>query len=103
MSLNNLIAAKTTRLLVTGATCISSTNCCIVGVHFNGTGTSAITIFAGVTASTSVASVRGYRTAAAATVNEPRYIPVPAYCSGGITVSLAESADQNITLYWSPV
>lgn len=94
---------RSTRLVATGLSTITSANAAIIGVLFNGTGTGQLSIFHGVTVSASVASIRAYATAANATVNAAVYYPCPAYCSGGISVDVGPSADPDLTLFWNPV
>lgn len=93
---------RSTRLVATGLSTLSSANAHIIGIMFTGTGTGSLAIYHGVTASGTVAFVRAYATAATATVNTAVYYPCPAYCSGGVTVGVGASADPNITLFWSP-
>lgn len=90
------------RIVAAGATCLTSANAAIIGILFNGTGTGTAIIYKGVTASSSVAYIRAYVTAANATVNSAVYFPCPAYCSGGITVDLGTTADPDVTLFWNP-
>lgn len=93
---------RTTRVVVTGLTCVASNNVQLIGVMLACTGTSIMAIYHGVTASASVAVVRGY--ASVAVGGQPGlYFPVPAYCSGGMTVDLDSCLDPNITLFWNPV
>ena len=93
---------RSKRLTVTGLTCISSVTVAhVIGVLFSNTATGSLAIYHGVTASSTAAYVRGYQTTAA-TGQISLYYPCPAYCSGGITVGVGESADNNITLFWNP-
>jgi len=93
---------RTTRITATGLSTITSANAAIIGVMFAATGTASLTIFHGVTASASVAIVRGY--ASVAVGGQPGlYFRCPAYCSGGITVDLNNCLDPDLTLFWNPV
>ena len=92
---------RTTRIVATGLSTITSANAHIIGVMVAATGTASLTIFHGVTASASVAVVRGYVSVAVG--GQPGlYFPCPAYCSGGITVDLDNCLDPNLTLFWNP-
>lgn len=100
--MNHPTYGKSSRLTVTGLTCISSvTSAHIIGVIMSNTATGSLAIYHGVTASSTVAFIRGYSTTAA-TSQVALYFPCPAYCSGGITVGVSESADNNMTLFWNP-
>ena len=91
-----------TRLVATGLSTITSANSAIIGVMLAATGTCQLTIFHGITASASVAYVRGY--ASVAVGGQPGlYFPCPAYCSGGITVDVNNALDPDLTLFWNPV
>lgn len=101
-----------TFVTATGAQVISSANCYVLGVLFHGTGTGAVQIFAGVTATTVATTsggnalsgtIRSFTTVAGATLNSAVYIPFPAYASGGLTIIMGASADPRLTLFWNPV
>lgn len=98
------------RVTATGALCITSANAYIIGIAFQGTATNIARLWVGVTA-TGTASVQhlGRLVANATggvTVNAATYLPFPAYCSGGICISNAGTADgsldPSITLFWNP-
>ena len=92
---------RTTRLVATGLSTITSANAHIIGVMMAATGTCELIIFHGVTASASAAYVRGYVTVPVG--GQPgQYFPCPAYCSGGITVDVNNSLDPDLTLFWNP-
>lgn len=100
-----------TFVTATGAQVISSANSYILGILFHGTGTGAVQIFAGVTATTVVTTsggnalsgtIRAFTTVGGATVNSAVYIPFPAYASGGITLLVGATTDPRLTLFWNP-
>ena len=91
-----------TRVTATGLQTITSADAAIIGVMVAATGTASLTIFHGVTASASVAVVRGYVSVQIG--GQPGlYFPCPAYCSGGITIDLNNCLDPDLTLFWNPV
>ena len=99
------------RVTATGALCVTSANAYIIGIAFQGTATNIARLWQGVTA-TGTGSVQhlgrliANATQAGATANAPTYLPFPAYCSGGICISNAGTADgsldPSITLFWNP-
>lgn len=88
-----------TRVTGTGTVCITSGNANLIGVLCcaSATATGGIKIYHGVTASSSVCGLIVFPSGSAAT-----YIPVPAYCSGGITVDLGAADNPDVTLFWNP-
>lgn len=96
--------AVMTMVTTTGITAITSSNAALVGVLFCGSGTSAIRIFHGVTASTpATLTVVASRTAAAATANSAVYYPLAGYTTGGLTVDAQGTQDPRLMLYWIPI
>lgn len=92
-----------TRVAVSGLSTITSGNAQVIGILFTGTGTGTALLFHGVTASASVCGIiRAYTTIVGATVNDPVFYRVPAYCSGGITIELGSTGDPDVTLFWNP-
>lgn len=96
-----------TRVVATGPTVITSANAQIIGVLFCGTGTGSVSIFAGVTATSTgggalLATVVGYATVPVVAPNPANYVPFPANCSGGITLNLGATTDPCVTLFWNP-
>ena len=106
MSTGSIDAGKASFLSVTGATCLTSANSALIGILFQSTGTAALQLWQGVTATGAANQlsgiIRGYVTAAAATVNTALYYPFPAIALGGITVNVGGSADPALTLFWKP-
>ena len=99
--MNNPAYGRTTRLVATGLSTITSANAHIIGVMMAATGTCQLIIYHGVTASASAAYVRGYVTVPVG--GQPgQYFPCPAYCSGGITVDVNAALDPDITRFWNP-
>ena len=95
-------AGTPTRVTATGLHPITSADAAIIGVMMSGTGTSLLHLFHGVTASATVAVVRGYVSVAVG--GQPGlYFPCPMYCSGGLTIDLNNDSDPNVTLFWNPV
>ena len=88
-----------TRVTGTATTVISSVNANLIGVLCcaSATATGGIKIYHGVTASSSVVGIVVFPSGSAAT-----YVPVPAYCSGGITVKLGAADNPDVTLFWNP-
>ena len=89
------------------AICLTSANANIIGVLFQSSATCAIQIWAGVTATSTVAGkpLSGIiRAAGTATLGfvQGSFVPFPAYASGGITVNITGANDPSITLFWSP-
>lgn len=103
---------KATRVTASGITAITSANAYIIGVMFNGSGTGACQLFAGLTATATAASgsggailsgvIRAYNTVAGATVVQSFYQDFPAYASGGIVINLPSTSDPDVTLFWNP-
>ncbi len=96
-----------TLIITSGAACLTSANAQIIGVLFQSTATAAIQLWQGITAtgaSTNAITgiVRGWQTTAA-TAQQSIYLPIPAYCSGGITYNVGAASDVRITLFWNPV
>jgi hypothetical protein len=88
-----------------GATCLTSANAYIIGILFQGTATNSARIWAGVTATGAgalIAKIVANGTTGSATVNAATYYPLPAYCSGGITIENLGAQDPSITLFWNP-
>jgi hypothetical protein len=98
------------RVTATGALCVTSANAYIIGVAFQGTATNIARLWVGTTATGTATAGLGRivanATSGAATANAATYLPFPAYCSGGICISNAGSADgsldPSITLFWNP-
>jgi len=88
-----------TRVTTTGTVAISSANTNLIGVLCCGsaTTTGGVQFFHGVTASSSVCGIVVFPSGSAAT-----YVPVPAYCSGGMTIRVGAAANPDITLFWNP-
>ena len=100
---------KAQRLTATGTSVLTSANAYIIGILFQGTGTGALQLFAGLTstvASGTAAILSGniiaYATVTGNTANGAVYYPFPAYASGGITAVMGASADPSVTLFWNP-
>ena len=98
-------AADTTVIGQVSSTVAAQPNINLIGVQANFTVSdqTTIQIWAGTTATATAAGVpiTGLLTFATATgspVN--RFIPVPAYCSGGAVVNIAGQSD--VTIYWNP-
>ena len=95
-------AGTATRVVTSGLSTITSANAALIGILFNGTATGSAIIFHGVTASASVAYVRAYSTAVGVTNLRALYYPLPAMCSGGITIDIGSTTDPDVTLFWTP-
>lgn len=92
-----------TYVTATGPVCITSANAQIIGILFQASATQAVTIYANTTATTPISGVvRGYSTTGSATTQPAVYVPFPANCSGGITISSSVSGDPKLTLFWNP-
>lgn len=98
MYLNSMVGTAT-RVTGASAVTICSVNSNLIGVLCcaSATATGGIAIYHGVTASSSVCGLIVFPSGSAAT-----YIPVPAYCSGGITVDLGAADNPDVTLFWNP-
>lgn len=88
-----------TRITGTAAINITAVNANLIGVLCcsSATATGGIAIYHGVTASSSVCGLVVFPSGSAST-----YIPVPAYCSGGITVQAGVADNPDLTLFWNP-
>ena len=96
---SNMIG-RPTRVTGTGLTTITSANANVIGVLCCGsaTTTGGIQLFHGVTASSSACGVVVFASGSLA-----QYLPLPVYCSGGITMDVNAAANPDITLFWNPV
>jgi hypothetical protein len=97
MFTSNMVGTAT-RVTGTATTCITSGNVIGVLCCSSATATGGVAIFHGVTASSSVCGLVVFPSGSGAT-----YIPVPAYCSGGITIKVGAAQNPDITLFWNPV
>ena len=96
---------STRRLTTAEATVIASSNVGLCGIMVNSTGTAVISLFHGVTGTSTnyiVGPIRTYTTVAAGTANTAVFIPIPARCSGGLTALLGASGDPDVTLFYAP-
>ena len=92
-------AGKAQRLTVTGLTCITSINSNIIGVlcSQSATATGAVQLYHGVTASYSICGPIVFASGSVA-----QYISIPAWASGGITISIPAAQNPDVTLFWNP-
>ena len=97
--------ARTKRIVAADTTAISSANPNInllgVATHMTASDKTTLQIWAGTTATTTAAGVpiTGIVTFSTGS-GLGRFMPIPAYCSGGAVVNVAGQSD--ITLYWNP-
>ena len=89
-----------TRVTGTGYQTITSGNAAVIGVlcACSATATAGMQLFHGVTASSSACGLVVF-----ASGSQAQYIPLPVYCSGGITLNVGAIANPDITLFWNPV
>lgn len=89
-----------TRVTGAGLTTITSCNSAVIGVLCCGsaTTTGGVQLFHGVTASSSACGIIVFASGSAA-----QYVPIPVYCSGGITLDVNAAENPDITLFWNPV
>ena len=106
MNMPQYIGSYAARTFTTAETTVVTTrDANVVGVLCCSTGTGVITLYAGVTATTSTllaGPVRIYTTVPAAYINGPVWMPVPGIAMGGLIVTIGASNDPNITLFWNP-
>ena len=93
-----------TYVTVTGTLSITTANAYIIGVLFQASATGALNVLVGGVRSTATvlgSTMRGFSTTGANTVQSAVYVPFPAYCSGGFTVT-QPVLDPKLTLFWNP-
>lgn len=108
------LIGKGTRKTASGATVLSTgiaatggANLIGIMVHATVTGNTKIQLWAGTTATATSAGVpiTGIMTFASGTATGltslARYLPVPAYCSGGLCINTSGDCT-DITLFWNP-
>lgn len=95
-------------VLATGISTVGGANLLGIAVNASVTGTTVVQLWAGTTATATAAGVpiTGLITFVSATatgLTTPihRYMPVPAYCSGGLTINTTGD-NTDITLFWNP-
>ena len=97
-------AADTTVIGRVSSTVAAQPNINIIGVmtHMSVADKTTIQIWAGTTATATAAGVpiTGLITFTTGAGVGNRYLPVPAYCSGGAVVDIAGQSD--VTIYWNP-
>ncbi len=95
---SNMIG-KATRVTGAGYTTITSGNANVIGILCcaSATTTGGSQLFHGVTASTSACGLIVFASGSAA-----QYVPLPAYCSGGITLFNGVADNPDVTLFWNP-
>ncbi len=94
-----IVGADTTVVGQVSSTVAAQPNINLIGVQSNMTVSdkTTIQIWAGVTATgTAITGLLTFATGSGLS----RYMPVPAYCSGGAVVNIAGQSD--VTLYWNP-
>lgn len=89
-----------TRVTGTGIRTITSANAALIGVLCcaSATATGGVQIFHGVTASSSAAGLCVFASGSVA-----QYLPLPVYCSGGMTINVGAADNPDLTLFWNPL
>ena len=90
-------------MLATGVSTVGGVNLIGVAVHASVTGNTLLQLWAGTTATATAAGVAltGLMTFVSASPARQQYLPIPAYCSGGLALNCTGDTT-DITLYWNP-
>lgn len=91
---------RPTRVTGTGLQTITSANAALIGVLCcaSATATGGMQVYHGVTGSSSATGIIVFASGSVA-----QYVPVPVYCSGGMTINVGAAANPDLTLFWNPV